>query len=540
MREPAHRPGAGDAAALALVEGLPSDVPLGFALLDAAGAALARSPSVPPELPAALAPELAAVLAGGNPVRGARVEVSGPGGERRCWESELYPLPGPGAARVGVVTADVTHQIRTEQGLRASERQLAAAQRIARMGWWAWTADPREFTVSPQLADVLGLDPARAAGLTEADLMAIVIPEDAPTMGLEVRRAVAEGRSFRFRARFRLPDSRMRLLETEGAATGDPGGEPTEIHGFSQDVTEVARAAVLQQTLAELGRLGLAGGPLDELLSRACELVRDALWVESVVAHVDGSVSVRDESRPFEAEETAFLDAVSHVLAEAIARRRTTDEIAEAAIARGRLVGQALDAEARARRVISDHLHDGPLQELLAAVNSLYSLSPSSEATVVQDDLRTIARELREVMVALHPTVLHYGGLGTALAAVAEQQARAWGISVAVDVDPDAYGAHDELLLSVARELLADAGRHAGAAAATLSLRLIGAWLCLEISEDGPHADDHDRLGRATSAERVAAVGGRLTAEPIGERSGDAGSARGRRGSRVYVEVPVA
>jgi two-component system NarL family sensor kinase len=332
----------------------------------------------------------------------------------------------------------------------------------------------------------------------------------------------------------------MRLLETEGAVIGEPGGGPTEIRGFSQDVTEVARGALLQQTLAELGRLGLAGGPLDELLARARELVRHALWVETVVVHVDGSVSIHDEGRPFDAEEIAFLDAVAHVLGEAIGRRRTTDEIAEAATARGRLVGQALDAEARARRAISDHLHDGPLQELLAAVNSLYSLDGGPEAAAVQDDLRAIARELREVMVALHPTVLHYGGLGTALTAVAEQQARAGGISVAVDVDPDAYGAHEELLLSVARELLADVGRHAGAASATLSLRLIGGWLRLEISDDGPQADDDDRLGRATSAERVAAVGGRLTAEPIRGRSGHEGSARGSGGSRVIVEVPVA
>jgi signal transduction histidine kinase len=539
MREPAYRPSARDDAALALVAGLPRDAPLGLALLDASGAALVCSPSVPPELPAALAAEHAAVLAGGNPVRGARVEIRGPGGERRWWESELYPLAGAGTARVGVVAADVTLEIRAEHGLRESERQLASAQAIARMGWWAWTADPLEFSLSPELAGVLGLSPGRATSLTEADVIALVFPEDAPAMGIEVRRAVAEGRSVRFRSRFRLPDGRMRLLETEGAVTGDRAGEPVEMHGFSQDVTEVARGALLQQTLAELGRLGLAGGPLDELLARACELVRDALWVQTVVAHVDGSVSVQDEGRPFEAEEVAFLDAVAHVLGEAIARRRTTEEIAEAATARGRLVGQALDAEARARGAISDHLHDGPLQELLTAVNDLYALDGSPEAVAVQDDLRTIARELREVMVALHPTVLHYGGLGTALAAVAEQQARAGGMSVAVDVDPDAYGAHDELLLSVARELLADAGRRAGAAAATLTLRRAGAWLCLEVSDDGADAHGHARLGRATSAERVAAVGGRLTTEPDGERSDDEGSARGR-GGRVRVEVPVA
>ena len=96
---------------------------------------------------------------------------------------------------------------------------------------------------------------------------------------------------------------------------------------------------------------------------------------------------------------------------------------------------QALDAEERARRRISETLHDGALQELLAARVDLFGLTGrgGDEAAIAgaQERLGAIIRRLREVMSALHPTVLQYGGLEAALHAVADEQAGAGGFEVA-------------------------------------------------------------------------------------------------------------
>ena len=54
--------------------------------------------------------------------------------------------------------------------------------------------------------------------------------------------------------------------------------------------------------------------------------------------------------------------------------------------------------------------------------------------------LRDVVARLRAVMVALHPTVLAYGGLDAALRAVAAQQSAAGGFEVEVEVDPAAIG----------------------------------------------------------------------------------------------------
>jgi two-component system NarL family sensor kinase len=231
-------------------------------------------------------------------------------------------------------------------------------------------------------------------------------------------------------------------------------------------------------------------------------------------------------TRRFSGAEIGFVQAAAHVLGVAIARRETAGEIRQLAAARGRLVAQALDAEARARRGISDRLHDGPLQDLLAAGHDLYGLGDGADAVQAQERLRAIAHDLREVMVALHPTVLRYGGLGTALQAVAGQLAHAGGFATVVDVDVEATGIQDELLLSLGRQLVGDAARHAGVGRVALTLRREDDRLRLVVADDG--RPDPGQLGRATASERVAAVGGRLdaTLDPAG-------------GTQVTVLLPV-
>jgi len=200
----------------------------------------------------------------------------------------------------------------------------------------------------------------------------------------------------------------------------------------------------------------------------------------------------------FGPDAVVFLQAVADVLADAIDRARSAEEIAELAAARGRLVGQALEGEERARAAVAERLHDGVLQELLAAGHDLYGLDPDGgrpEVRAVQDRLRAIVASLREAMSALHPTVLRHGGLEAALAAVAEQQGNA-----RVHVHPAAAGRRDELVLSLARELLANAGRHADPV--HLSVTPAAGGVRLDVAGRGGDI--------AGVAERVEAVGGRV------------------------------
>jgi signal transduction histidine kinase/PAS domain-containing protein len=242
----------------------------------------------------------------------------------------------------------------------------------------------------------------------------------------------------------------------------------------------------------------------------------------------------------FAPEDTSFLQAITNTLADAVERRLAEAEIEELSATRGRLVGQALDAEARARRSIAESLHDGALQDLLAAGHDLYALAgrggDEEALRRAHEDLNAVIRSLREVMSALHPTVLQYAGLEAAVAAVADQQGGRGGFLPDVGVDPDAAGTHDELLLSVARELLSNAARHARAANVTVRVSREGDRVVLEVADDGAglaperlaEARAEGRIGLASCLERMEAVGGTLRVE------GSSGS-----GTRVRAEAPV-
>lgn len=229
------------------------------------------------------------------------------------------------------------------------------------------------------------------------------------------------------------------------------------------------------------------------------------------------------EPRRFGREDVEFVQAVAAALGTAIERRRSEDRIAGLADARGRLVAQTLNAEDETRRQISELLHDHALQELLAARQDLAEAEhdetrAAEHAARARESIERAVRQLREAVADLHPVVLEHGGLVSALAAVAEHQARRGGFTPEVIVAPEVAGPHDKLLLSLGRELLRNAAKHAAASIVSVRARREADDVVLEVRDDG-RGFDTDRLdgavleghiGLASHAERVEGVGGRL------------------------------
>ena len=194
------------------------------------------------------------------------------------------------------------------------------------------------------------------------------------------------------------------------------------------------------------------------------------------------------------------------------------------------LVAQVIDAEDQGRRRIAQLIHDDSLQTLLAANQELIEAAPGRAQVQRAHEVvaATIAR-LREAMMALHPVTLEQGGFEQALGAVARQAARQGGFEIRIEVEPEALGAEDELLLSIARELLTNAAQHAGAEQVSVALRRVGGELELEVIDDGRGIDEGRRdealaeghIGLASVHERVRAASGEfeLESSPAGTRA---------------------
>ena len=259
--------------------------------------------------------------------------------------------------------------------------------------------------------------------------------------------------------------------------------------------------------------------------------------------------------RTFTAEDINFLHTVANTLGLAIERneaeqelRQRNREIAELAEQvskladdRGRIMADALDAEDRTRERISQLLHDEVLQSLLSARQDLAKLTPSGSA---RDDVASQAREaivgaireLRNAVVALHPVTLEHGGVAPAIKAIADLHATRGGFEVTLNVEPQAGGARDQLIVSLAQELLSNIAQHAQASHVTITLRRTRAGIAFEVADDGlgmnparpRQALDGGHVGLASIAMRVESLGGtfHLTSSP-GE------------GTRVRTVIPV-
>ncbi|WP_269858927.1 sensor histidine kinase [Streptomyces sp. RPT161] len=190
------------------------------------------------------------------------------------------------------------------------------------------------------------------------------------------------------------------------------------------------------------------------------------------------------------------------------------------------LLSRVMSAEERERSDLAEIIHDGALQNVLAArqdVEEAAAANPNEALDRAARALREATRQLRCSVTALHPEVLEHAGLAQALRGLARQLAHRTRIKVHIDGAVPSTSSADRLLYRVARELLGNAVKHARAQ--HVSLRLTSPdprWIRLEIADDGigmsPGVLDDQlsagHIGLASHRTRVEGAGGRFTLRP--------------------------
>lgn len=189
---------------------------------------------------------------------------------------------------------------------------------------------------------------------------------------------------------------------------------------------------------------------------------------------------------------------------------------------RRQLVAESMRADERHSREIAETLHDGPLQNLLAARLELEELAervddPALHA--VRAMLGDTASQLRSTLGTLHPAVLSELGLTPALGELLRQY-RARGLwKLEAELDDAGKPAAQDLLYRAARELLGNASKHARASAVWVTLTRSGDDIVLVVRDDGIGFDPgvldrriaEGHIGLASLMTRVEAMGGTMT-----------------------------
>ncbi|WP_405419920.1 ATP-binding protein [Streptomyces erythrochromogenes] len=209
-------------------------------------------------------------------------------------------------------------------------------------------------------------------------------------------------------------------------------------------------------------------------------------------------------------------------------QERRLASVAALTVSRSVLLEDVVSAESRERRAVAESVHDGPLQTVLAVRQDLGQARKAADGGPAFVDrayelLADVERELRQVSVTLHPSVLEQAGLAAAVRTLAETASERGGITVDCALDRTPRTPADPMLFGAARELLGNVVRHARATHARVGLRDTGTAVILEVQDDGVGVDPGllaDRLaeghiGMASQRARIEALGGRMELLPV-------------------------
>ena len=190
-------------------------------------------------------------------------EVVGHGGRRLIIAWHATVLTASDGRITGTLSSgqDVTERRRTEDNLRESERRLAKAQAIARLG--NWEADLLSGVVwwSNEIHKIFGRGPLEfAAGF--ADYLRFVAPDDQPSLHEQERRLVADGTPINVDHRIIRPDGSVRFVNLQADIITDADGVARRTVGIVHDITErkqiemellhaVQQAAIASRTKTE-------------------------------------------------------------------------------------------------------------------------------------------------------------------------------------------------------------------------------------------------------------------------------------------------
>jgi PAS domain S-box-containing protein len=137
--------------------------------------------------------------------------------------------------------AEKAERARAEAELRRSEAELAAAQKIARIGSWSWDASSQSMSWSDENFRLHGFEP-RSVVPSAALALEGVHAEDRKISEALFQAALTDGKSFSFEQRLILADGTERILHQRGEAVLDEEGALTKVVGTAQDITERKQA----------------------------------------------------------------------------------------------------------------------------------------------------------------------------------------------------------------------------------------------------------------------------------------------------------
>jgi two-component system NarL family sensor kinase len=258
------------------------------------------------------------------------------------------------------------------------------------------------------------------------------------------------------------------------------------------------------------------------LITAAVAAASTVVYVLQAAPHPSGSSSGALSFVLVQAAYLAWLGFAMALLSLLLARRDAAVRLLSAQ--RQRLVAEALTVEERERRQLAQELHDGAIQNLLAARHDLdlpAKAAPEGPEARAHATITATVSELRGAVADLHPYLLEQAGLAAAIGQSARAAAERAGFALELQLAEGEPGPNDRAVLRCMSELLANVTRHARAANVSVVLEHDGDVDRIRVRDDGVGFDPvaatasvrAGHIGLVSLRERAEALGGAFTLE---------------------------
>jgi len=132
---------------------------------------------------------------------------------------------------------EISERRQAEDRIRESERRLAEAQHLARLGSWYWDMENKVITWSDQMYRIYGLEPGPTAVRYES-YVEHIHPEDRALSQAMIAKAMETHGSFSYDHRIVLSTGEVRTVHAQGEAIVDDNGKLIAMSGTGQDITD--------------------------------------------------------------------------------------------------------------------------------------------------------------------------------------------------------------------------------------------------------------------------------------------------------------
>jgi PAS domain S-box-containing protein len=147
-----------------------------------------------------------------------------------------------------------------EDSLRKSEERLRLALNSGTIGVWDWDMSSGQFTVSPELGQIYGVDLTKLRSY--GDFAVHVHPDDLATVESERDVAIRNHEPFDTEFRILLPSGDIRWIAARGQAYYDGNGRVVRVVGNNIDITDRVQTKEALRISEQKLRLGLVAGRL--------------------------------------------------------------------------------------------------------------------------------------------------------------------------------------------------------------------------------------------------------------------------------------